>query len=93
MKIPIPEKFRLGPFDVTVKWYDPQEQVDMGGYVFYSNLIKMDRDLSEDVKQELFVHEIMEGINNHYELGLEHPKITVISAALAQVIRDLPEGG
>ena len=91
MRIAIPEKLRLGPFDVRVKWYKSEELRALGHFVPYVNLIQMDSELSEDVQQELFLHELIEGINHHYELGLEHPKITTLSLVLAQVIRDLPE--
>ncbi len=91
MKLPIPDKFRLGPFDVRVKWYSPEELKDLGSFVPYKSLIQMDNDISEDREQELFLHEIMEAINHHYEVGLEHKQITVIAVAIAQVIRDLEE--
>ncbi len=91
MRIPIPEKFQLGSFDIHVKMVSADEILTVGEYRGYSQTIRIDREMNENLLQGVFVHELIEAINDTYELGLEHPKIQVLSMALAQIIRDLPE--
>jgi len=52
--------------------------------------IEIDDAIPVSAQEEALVHEIIEAINYHYELELEHNKITVLGAALHQVLAENP---
>ena len=91
MRLPIPETFRLGPFDISVEWFRMEEIGDIGHYTPASNSIRISKELLDEQKKETFLHEIIEAIDYHYELKLEHSNIMTLAMVLAQVIRDLPK--
>ena len=92
MKLNIPGSIRIGPFDIKVRMLDEKLMESTGEYLPYFKEMHLDETRPEDVTQETFVHEVIEAINRHYEVGLEHKQITVLGMALSQVIRDLPGG-
>lgn len=53
-----------------------------------SRTIELDFELDEQVKEKVFLHEILEAINYEYELKLEHEKISILESALYQVFID-----
>jgi hypothetical protein len=52
--------------------------------------IIIDKNLEREMQEGSFIHEIIEAINGMYELDLEHWKISVLDAALYQIIKDNP---
>ena len=52
------------------------------------NWIKICSIYKRSRQEEALIHEIIEAINYHLELELEHPKISSLSEALYQVLKD-----
>ena len=91
MKIKIPKKFRLGPYDIKVKMFQKAVDSDerMGTYHKYDQLLRLDEGLPDETLQEIFIHELLEAITQHYEIEMKHADMTTIGMTLAQIIRDL----
>ncbi len=51
--------------------------------------IQIRKDLTPTMAGEVFWHEIIEAINDMYELKLPHPKIQTLGVALHQVVQSL----
>lgn len=64
----------------------------IGEYSPFEQKIKIDSSLSKQQKNETVIHEILEAINDIYELGLEHDEqLCKLSVALHQITVDNPE--
>lgn len=50
--------------------------------------IRLSDDLSQDMRNSTLLHEILEALNYHLELKLEHPQITSLEAGLYQTLKD-----
>lgn len=50
--------------------------------------IKISKDLHKEAKISTLLHEIIEALNFHLELGLDHRTITSLEAGLFQVFKD-----
>ena len=59
-----------------------------GEISFMEQVISIDSSLKEDKQHETLLHEIIEALNNHHELELEHHKISTLAVGLFQVLRD-----
>ncbi len=53
--------------------------------------IQIRKDLSPSMAGEVFWHEVVEAINDMYELRLPHPKIQTLGVALHQVFQSLDD--
>ena len=93
MELPIPDKVCIGAIEYDVQMCNEKEIDAVGTHAAYYSSIRLDGSVNHDVTQAAFLHEILEAINHHHELRLEHSQITSLGFALAQVIRDLPEEG
>lgn len=93
MELPIPDKIRIGPYDVEIQIGEETLTAPASGEALpYYNLIKLDGSRTIPMIQETYIHEILEMLNHHMEIKLEHSQISNLSYGLAQVIRDLPNG-
>ena len=65
---------------------------DMNGNVGFCNFdrkyLQIANDLEKDQQESIFIHEIIEAINYHLELNLEHPQIMGLEVGLHQVLSD-----
>jgi len=50
--------------------------------------IRLSDDLGEDMRDSTLLHEIIEALNYHLELKLEHNQITSLEAGLYQTLKD-----
>jgi hypothetical protein len=50
--------------------------------------IKIEKDLKLDQTKSVLLHEILEAINFHYELGLEHNKISILESAIFGILQE-----
>lgn len=91
MELPIPDKVRIGAIEYDVQMCSEKEIEHCGTHTPYYCQIRLDGSVNHDLTQSVFLHEIIEAINHHHELRLEHSQMTSLGFALAQVIRDLPE--
>lgn len=59
-----------------------------GGCDFANGTIYCSKDIHQDLQESTLLHEILEALNYHLELGLKHPQITALEAGLYQVLKD-----
>lgn len=52
--------------------------------------LSVDPSLPKDMQRSTLIHEIIEQLNYHLEMKLEHPQITQLESGLYQVIKDNP---
>ena len=60
----------------------------LGEYVPFYQEIVIASGAPEDQQNETLLHEIIEAVNNHCELRLEHHQIQTLSFQLHQVLKD-----
>lgn len=64
----------------------------IGEYSPYEQIIRIAPSLTDQQKNETLIHEIIEAINDIYELGLDHDEqLCKLSVAFHQIIVDNPE--
>jgi len=70
------------------KYEPPAKDVEMVGYCStkYSVII-ISKDLSEQTKETVFIHEILEAINDVLDLDMKHDNIDRLEVALYQVFK------
>src|SRR5690349_13393661 len=51
-------------------------------------IINIAKDLPEETKCSVMIHEIIEAINYHLELNLEHPQISQLETGIHQALSD-----
>jgi len=60
----------------------------MGEFDKTKGEITIDTHLTDEQKKSTLLHEIIEAINYHFDLNLEHNKIMTLETALYQVLKD-----
>lgn len=86
MKIPIPETFMVGALTWQVKMVDPKElQGDCGDADRATQTIRINWDLTGDMKEATFLHEILHVL----EIDMDHSHVETMSVLLHQIIRQL----
>lgn len=86
----IPDKIRIGGYDVEVKMVDNlvNDRQHLGEYFPRTQEIHIDQAQTKQSMQETFIHEIIEAIKSIYDLEMEHSVLTLLSTCLHQVLRD-----
>lgn len=85
----IPSAIKIGGHSIKVEIHPQMQMSGYEGRAFISDqVIYVNGNLPESGQSETLIHEIIEFIDSLYELKLEHEKITTISEALFQVLRD-----
>jgi hypothetical protein len=88
----LPKKVKILGFDYKVRLHDTDDKEQNGavlGYCdFYRSRITVNSDMSEQQQVATFIHEILEAVNHHTELSLEHNKIKTLETAIYQVLND-----
>lgn len=83
----IPKKLKVLGKDVKVVIKDElDEETTLGQWKGVDKIIELKRDGVD--MNEVFLHEIVECINDRCDLGLKHSKISTLSEVLFQVIKD-----
>lgn len=65
-----------------------QMQNNMGYCDMSRQELKIASDVPQDGKESTLLHEIIEALNYHMELGLEHRQISSLETGLHQVLSD-----
>ena len=68
-----------------------QERSDIGQSCGSSLWISVDPTLKASMQESTLIHEIIEQLNYHLEMKLEHPIISQLEASLYQVMKDNPD--
>jgi len=85
----IPEKLKIGGHVVDVRIVSSTEMpTKLGQSMEQLNFIRVWDGMPESQTASTLLHEIIEYIDAHYELKLEHPKISTLAQALFQILRD-----
>lgn len=67
------------------------ETGNLGEYSPTAQEIRLDTSLTTQQRQEVFIHEILEAINNIYDLNLDHDnQLCKLSVVLHQILVDNP---
>lgn len=84
-----PEALKIGGHTVRVVQL-PSWDLDgsTGELHVNDHVIKIARELPESMKEAVLLHEILEFIDNKFELGLEHRVIQCLEEMLYQVLKD-----
>ncbi len=92
---PCVQSIRLGGHTIPVEQVDTVPGDDdehvFGHYDPKTMSIQIRKDLSPSMAGEVFWHEVVEAINDMYELQLKHPKIQTLGVALHQVFLSLDD--
>lgn len=78
-------------YDVAFDDLPLKENNQSGYFASASSRIHIDNTQSQSRQQECFLHEVIEAINYHLELKLEHPQISALSEALYCVMKENKE--
>ena len=86
----LPQRLKIGGFEYSVVL---EENFAAGTHYFglikpMTQEIVLDKRLHPTRYGETLLHEIVEAINNHCELDLEHRQISALAFQLHQVLRD-----
>ena len=87
----IPSQIKIGGlvFDVkesTLGYTDKDE--DWGAFSLNKLTIWISSELTQEQKETALIHEIIEAINEMFDLELDHTKICIIENTLYQVLKD-----
>jgi hypothetical protein len=85
----LPDKIKIGPYDIKVEIvHNIAIDRDHGGEYSPRELtISLDSSI-EKRHGEIFVHEIVEAINDIYNLNINHDDMMVLGVALYQVLKE-----
>lgn len=85
---------RVGGRDFKIKLLPSVEVGDgecVGQAFVHRGTVKICKELPADTQASTLLHEILEIINNDFELRLEHQQISTLEASLYGVLRNNPE--
>lgn len=86
----LPKKLKIAGYNYKVRHCknDARDENRTGWHNSNNNEIGIDPDLKEEIQQSTLLHEIIEAINYHNELKLEHPQISILETNIFQVLHD-----
>ena len=90
-KMKIPKTIKIGGFNYQVILKDRYKEdgsTDLGTHSVHQLKIWIDREMVQQQQEETLLHEIIEAINDHNDLKLEHNQISGISNNIYQVLKD-----
>jgi len=89
----IPKQIKIGGYIVSVEFVNNlmTDRQHTGEYHPRIQTIKIDKDCSEQEREEVFIHEVLEAIKAIYDIQLEHRDLSLLATVLHQVIVDNPE--
>jgi hypothetical protein len=71
----------------SVNKFEPRK----GEIDYYEKVIRLDEDMSTDDKLETLLHEIVHGIDDFMDVGLEEDQVKKLGHGLAMVFMDNPD--
>lgn len=85
----IPGKIKIGPYDVKVEVVDNIALDREHGGEYHPRQLKICLDKALEKRHgEIFMHEIIEAINDIYNLSIDHDDMMVLGVALYQVLKE-----
>jgi hypothetical protein len=89
----IPGKIKIGGFMVDVEFVSNlvTDRRSLGEYNPRTQTIKLEKDSTQQQREETLLHEVLESIRSIYDIDIEHKDLSNMATALHQVIKDNPE--
>lgn len=87
----IPEKIKIGGYTIIVRRTDMEARGTLGEYHRFNQEIWLDKRLTEQCAEEIFIHEILEAIKDIYSLDYPHEILNLYGVVLHAIITDNPE--
>lgn len=86
----IPKKIKIQGQEFEIKFKKEIESGNMncGSTLPYKNIIWIDSELPKAQQEATLIHEILEVLNQYFELNLEHNKISTLENGLYQALND-----
>ena len=88
----IPDKIKIGTREISVS--EVTHLLDdaecFGDYDHKNGAIRIQSGLAEDMEKSVLLHEVVEGINSIYAIGLKHRQLHILAVVLHQVFTDNP---
>lgn len=88
----IPKEVKIGGFIVNVEFVDNLivERRHCGEYNGRTNIITIDKAISQQQKEDTFIHELLEAITSIYDIDMDHKDLSNMATVLYQIIKDNP---
>lgn len=89
----IPEQIKIGPYTFKIKYIDRLwvKEDCRGQFCPDKAEIQLDSEMSEQYKEEVFVHEIVEAIKWSYNLDIKHQDLNTLGMVLTEVMTSFEE--
>lgn len=86
----IPDNIKIGGFNIDVEFVDNLiiERGSLGEYHPRTQTIRIDKDNSNQQKEETFIHEVLEAIISIYDIEIEHKDLSIMATVLHQILLD-----
>ena len=84
----IPQKLKVLGLDYEVKLIDGNETEWFGSHNGNTQTIRLNANKHQDQVASTLLHEIIEAIDMHLELGLAHQQISALESGLYQVMKE-----
>lgn len=86
----LPNQIKIGGFIIQVQEKSNlmTDRMELGNYEPRTQVINIERDSSNQQKEETLVHEILEAVIAIYDLKLEHHALSILATVLHQVFKD-----
>ena len=85
----LPQKVKIGPYDIKVEVVENIAVDREHGGEYSPRTLKISLDnLMEKRYGEIFIHEIVEAINDIYNLSINHDDMMVLGVVLYQVLKE-----
>lgn len=88
----IPDKVKIGGliYSVEEKENELRDGAQFGSSCGNTQQIVLEKSISKQLKEMVFIHEIIHQIDFVYNIGLEHQKVYQLEAGLYAFIKDNP---
>lgn len=86
----IPKKLKIAGYEYSVEFSEDlaRDKDLFGDFNGRMQRIRIEKSLTKERQFGVLLHEIIEAIDYHYQLELEHNKIKAFETALYQVLKD-----
>ncbi len=87
----IPKEIRIGNYTIPIGFEDKETMTTLLGqfvpiYEKHSPRIRIRKGMGIQAEFETFIHEVIEGVESIYDIGLNHSQIQILGVALAQAL-------
>lgn len=86
----IPDNIKIAARDIRVCQVDhlSDDEARWGDYCARTGTIRIEAGIPDDMKEGVFWHEVLEALDDIYDLKLSHHRLSVLAVAFHQVLKD-----